>query len=185
MESEMSQEFKLLHRGDFTIYPTQSWFQPRDHVGEIRLLDGFSRDIASMWLDEDYYTPAAIPRYYSIYDFEGPIGIEEWQILSKFKRNETLEFLGFEDTFLIYSACLYHPETVLTKKETPYVWQLPSDDPADILKVVRQDVIVYFCDSMLVGSTCFFTEGDAHYMDLRLPGDQTFISKKQRFIIKR
>lgn len=184
----MSQEFKLLHRGDFTIYPTQSWFRPRDHVGEIRLLDGFSRDIASAWLDEDYYTPAAIPRYYSIYDFEGPIGIEKWQILSKLKGNETLEFLGFEDIFLIYLACFYHPETVGIQKEAPYVWQLPSEDPAEILKATEQNVVMYFRDSMLVGSAHFFEEEATRYMGLCLPGDdfgESFQAKKRRFIVKR
>ena len=183
----MPQEFKLLHRGDFTIFPKQIWFRPRDHVGEIKLLDGFSRDIASAWLNEDYHI-SSVPCYYAIYDFEGPIDIEEWQILSRLKDNGILKFSGFEEIFLVCSACLCHPETVRIEKKAPYVWQLLSEDPTEILRATEQNVVMYFCDNMLVGSLHFFEEEAVRYMGLCLPGDnfsENFRAKKRRFIVKR
>ncbi len=194
MESEMSQEFKLLHRGDFTIFPKCRWLKPRDVLRDITLIPGADRSIVNKLLGEEKFTGVNIPHYFSIYDFESDlVSIPEWRILEKLcGAEQPVHKLGyFMDVFLVLEACLYQPETVRIEKEAPCrPWQLPTETPADIVKATQQDVTVYFQEDLLVGSCYFFEEQHdvslvRRYLRICLPGDEIFITKQRRFIVRR
>ncbi len=192
----MSEEFKLLHRGDFTIFPKQTWLKPRDALRDITLIKSaaYSSIVMNRLLDEEKHLGVNIPQYFSIYDFESDlVGTPEWRILETLCGAEhPVHKLGhFMDAFLILEACLFQPDTVRIEKEAPYrPWQLPNETPADIVKATQQDIAVYFQENLLVGSCYFFEEQHGvafvrRYLSICLPGDEIFLAKRRRFIVRR
>jgi hypothetical protein len=149
----MSEEFKLLHRGDFTIYPTLSWLKPWDILQGVGLVENRNQTVVDSWLDVDYFSGAG-PDTFSIYDFEyqGDVSeVPEWQILAKIhEENQFARLTYLADMFLVRYSCLQCPETVRIENSARRPWQLPSKNPADILGIYGRDLIMYFQYGMFV-----------------------------------